>query len=173
MHMNKNTCCWQVLSSFSLMAVCVQSGLTAYLEDTKSGGFEVKIDQRLDNGRIRLEGGNTKSNNVMQRRWGQQVFRRYNPDDFASKRKKWKRGFDQTELKKPEKLTTIPRRPRPQAPSKGVNQRPIRVNQRPSTVNQRPIMWIPLHMPRLSTYRDRLAMKQVLLEVGVGAKIKV
>ena len=174
MRMNKTTICLQVLSSFFLVVAYVKHEGTFSLKANLSNGGSL----RMERGWMRELEEQQQTKNTMQKRWGQQVFTRYNPDDFVSTREKWKRGFDQLEIKKPEKPTipSFSKNPLTQTPPSGPF-RPTWSRPRPQTpsygVNQRPIMWIPIHSPRFSSYRDRLAMKNVILEVGLGAKIKV
>ena len=148
MHMKKITASWQVLNSLYLLcSSAVQgSGIMAPLEDVY-GSY------------------------VMQKHWDEQVFTRYNPEYFLTRKSKLNRGFDQTEPKKPEKplltnlhnqpvIQNLSERPRPSAP--------INIGG-----SNKPDIWIPFYMPRFYSLRERLAKQQVVLELGLVAKIKL
>merc|ERR1712106_232858 len=177
MHMQKITSGLQILGILPMLvivSVCAPSGGTISLEAHWSDWRPMRMNKRFGQAWIRKQEGKTKKtahkSNIMERRWGQQVFTKYNPEDYPPRRKKWNRGFDQIETNKPEKplfsnlhkqpvKPTLQERPRPSRPSTGGNHRPA--------------MWIPVYLPRFSTFRRRLKNNSVLLELGVGAKIKV
>ena len=146
MHMKKIIASWQVLYTLHLLCSSgVQgSGIIYPLEDVY-GSY------------------------VMQKHWDEQVFTRYNPENFPPRKRTWKRGFDQTEPKKPKKplLTNLHNQPVVQ-----------NLSERPSAPiniggSNKPDIWIPFYMPRFYSLRERLAKQQVVLELGLVAKIKL
>ena len=178
MHMITITASWQVLSS--LPGVGSSGVVTDWGEWSEWRPREK--GWRLLRGRnqeAELDMNNfVHYGNVAERRWGEQVFRKYSPGDFPPRRERWSNyGLDIKGTKEPQKPLLSNFNKQPVQPVKPVKPN-FQARPRPTITsilggNFGPHLQITPSLPRFYTLREKLAKKKVLLELSFGAQIRV